>query len=710
MFRLKYRWFILCTLLLLSFTARAAIEIVAGGNQSIAIGMNSSNIIFKVTDEFGSPLTGEMVQFSMLTPMGTPSTQGLSVTLAAVSGTGEVFTRFTESNVSGNYQVYASLVRNPNIFAHTNISVISRTTGANIVISSGASQQVPAGTASENIVYKVADSFGNAITGVNVSFTLINPSGQVVSDGLTVHTMDVDASGQATTQLKAQTAQQLGVYALIAHLTHDSTKSVNTTITVTASEVANINAVSMPEQNITINTESDWVQFRVVDAFDNPVAQQVVQFDLLTPSARPDNNLLTVTQASSDAQGLVSTKLKPTATLGSYQITASLVQDASKLATVRLIVIDSNTGIYVLSGYFNKLVAGNKPEDIRFKVINANGTVAANTGIVFYLYHPTGQLMTDAILNPSALTNNLGEVILQLAALNTAGKYTLVAALASDDRVNITLDLNVVAAPAAQLKVVEGGGQITPAGRSARPIVFELSDSYGNTVTANNLSFTGQNASGHVLANLIEPQQANTDLHGRVTVNFNVNVVPGVYSILGFLTNNNQVRNSTYLTVGEALPSLPSLGFATMVDALGRYSINRSVSVYGGCSVNGGVFLMENAQTSYDNADIQAYINIAPQHVGQIADLLVVVGVTPNPEVAENYYMYNTPQRLDAWSPGRELTAFRTGVTLSDVELLKIFTGNFGGQTGLLRLAVGYRLSNGNIIFNGENLISLIVY
>ncbi|MCV6638708.1 hypothetical protein [Candidatus Albibeggiatoa sp. nov. NOAA] len=695
-------------------TAYADIGVVSGGNQTITIGSRSTNIIFKVADAAGNPRTGVVMQFSMLTPLGTPTTQGLSVTLAPVSNNAEAFTSLTEvgSIATGTYTIFGSLVGQPTESGFTTVNVISKAANSNIAIASGAQQTIKAGQPSQPIVYQVADSFGNPVTGINVNFSLIDPTGQIAADALTVTQADVNTEGQITTQIKAQATQTLGSYALIAQLTNDSTKSINTTMSIVAADVDNLVAVSAKDQNLAVNTESNTITFKAADSFGNAIRDEVVNFVVTTPSGQADPNLLTVQSATTDTQGLVSTQLKATSVLGSYQITATLASDTTKTDTVNIIVTDSNTGIYVLTGYFDTLVAGSKPDNISFKVINANGTLANNVGVVFYLYDANGQLLTDGILNPNAITDSLGEVTLQLAPLNNDGVYTIRAALASDANINITLPLNIIAAEAARLNVVEGAGQVLPAGRTAKPIIFEVSDVYGNTVTGKTVNFSVTNSAGNVLANSVDPSHGVTNANGQITVQFNANTLQDTYVLSGKLASNEDIKTSTNIFITEPLPALPSLGFMGMIDALGQFSLNKQASVHGGVSVNGGAFTAENAQLSDDEADIQAYINVAPNHVGQVADILVVVGITPSfPEdAAETYFTYNTPQRLDAWIPGNALTAFQTGVTLTDVELVKVFKGNFAGQTGILRVAVGYRLSNGTIVYNGENLISLLVY
>lgn len=707
----------LCLWLLLFITHSVYAEtigLVSGGNQAISIGSPSSNLVFKVSDAAGNPRTGVTMQFSMLTPLGNTTTAGLSVVLAPVSSNAEAFTKLTEvgSVVTGTYTIVARLLELPTVAGSAQINVVSKAANSTIAISSGAEQTVKAGQASEQIIYKVSDSFGNPVTGVNVNFSLINPLGQVAVDALTVEKIDVDAEGQASTQVKAQATQTLGAYALLAQLTNDSTKSVNTTITVVAAEVSSLVATSLKDQNLAVNTESGLITFKAVDSFGNPIREELVNFSVITPSGQADNDLLTVQSATTDAQGLVNTRLKATSVLGSYQIKASLASDTTKTDTVNIIVTDSNTGIYVTLGYFSTLIAGAKPDNIQFKVINANGTLANNVGVVFYLYDPSGQLMSQGLLNPNAITNSLGEVTLQFAPFTAMGNYRLVAALASDANVTQTLNLNVIAAESATLIVAEGGGQVLPAGRTANPIIFELNDAYGNIVTGKTLNVSVSNSAGNVIASSVEPSHGITNANGQLSVQFNANTLQDTYLVTATLASNEDIKTSANMFITDPLPALPSLGFMAMIDALKQFSINKEASVHGGTSVNGGIFLSENAQLSMDEADIQAYINVAPNHVGQIADIVVVVGVTPSaPEDAtEKYLMYNTPERLDAWIPGTALTAFKTGVTLGEVELLKIFKGNFGGQTGLVRVAVGYRLSNGTLVYNGENVISLIVY
>lgn len=707
---LYYLW--LLSALLIIPTAQAVVGVVSGDNQTIPVGTASANVVFKVFDDLGNPRTGVVMNFGLLNPNGDAVNDGLAITTMPVDVNAMAFTRAKETAtyMPGVYTLIGE-VANEGQRAVAKLNVFAKGTDAKIQVASGGQQTINSGQPSQPVVFKVADVAGNPTTGVSIAFSLINPNGKMIQDGLTTTIAAVNQAGEATTQMKATAAQTPGSYALIGQLVNDSTNSIDTFIKVIAGAIQALTPISANNQNIPADTFSGELTFQLTDSFTNPIAGQTVNFSLIDPMGNPSTDGLTHSSAVSNNQGLVSTQLKPTPQVGTYTLTAKAAQDVNKQARLNVIVVHLNSGIHLIAGDQQVLSAGTGSQPIVFRVIGKDGAPASNNRVRFSLYDPAGNLIPNALTPEVVNTNAVGEAVTQVIARSEAGRYTLRAVLDSNPNEAASATLNYIAGTADRLQVIAGGNQSVPAGRPANPITLQLIDGFGNPVTGENILFSASNAAGNPVSGALTPTQSVTDASGQATTRFNAVSLQGSYLINAELADNKAIATSTQVFVTEPLPNLPSLGFGSRIDARGNFSKTNAVSFYGGTSVNGGVFKQENVQRKQDTADIQAYINVDKNHIGQIADTFVVFGLSPlEINAEEEYFMFNTPVQVEHWDTNiASLTAYQASITLTSTELLKIYQGSFS-DAGILRVVFGYRLTNGTIIYNADQYINLIVY
>jgi len=77
---------------------------------------------------------------------------------------------------------------------------------AAVTLVTGGSQEISAGTASNDIIFKVLDDTGNPDTAtttnlnikIKVKFSLVGPSGETITNGLSTMLADSDNSGQVS--------------------------------------------------------------------------------------------------------------------------------------------------------------------------------------------------------------------------------------------------------------------------------------------------------------------------------------------------------------------------------------------------------------------------------------------------------------------------------------------------------------------------------
>ncbi|RKZ46989.1 MAG: hypothetical protein DRR00_22860, partial [Candidatus Parabeggiatoa sp. nov. 3] len=162
--------------------------------------------------------------------------------------------------------------------------------------------------------------------------------------------------------------------------------------------------------------------------------------------------------------------------------------------------------------------------------------------------------------------------------------------------------------------------------------------------------------------------------------------------------------------VTEALPTLPSLGFGAAVDKTGQ-PVNTTARFYGGTAQNPGHF---NQEIVLENADqtvsIQGMIKVDSRHIGQAADIIVVVSYQ-SIEPAEVAVMIMLGEASAPLWDGQlgHLIPFKRVDNLPESYLLKIYEGTFGGLAGKVQIYFGYRLDNGVIVYNANEVISLLL-
>jgi hypothetical protein len=98
---------------------------------------------------------------------------------------------------------------------------------------------------------------------------------------------------------------------------------------------------------------------------------------------------------------------------------------------------------------------------------------------------------------------------------------------------------------------------------------------------------------------------------------------------------------------------------------------------------------------------IRGELTVAPEDVGQTAELVVYAAYRPLAETAETVPQYLMLDNLGQIWPWDEdpatLIAFQTGVVLEPVQTVDLYQGHFLG-TGELSIFLGYRLEDGTVV------------
>ena len=368
----------------------AAIVLTSGGSQTVPANTESANIVFTVTDEFGTPSTGitdELgtpstgisVNFTLTSPIGNPITQGgLTTYTATTDANGQVSTRLKGTGTIGNYFIHATQATEPSQFASTNIIVIAAPSTMSITLIAGGGQRVPAGMNSAELVFTVTDGEGKPSVGSTVNFSQVNPMGNnIIQDGLTVYTAESNASGQVSTSLKATGV--IGNYTITVTLAEDTAKFAGTNVIVMASTPAKLTVIDGANQTIPASKHSARINFKLTDVFDNPIAEKVVNFQLNKSDGQIVDGILSTVMATSDINGKVSLYLKSGADQGIYTVTASLLVDTNVTSTVPITITQVLPQLPSLGfgAAFNL-----KGEQVNSNAIFHGGTLVRNEAVI----------------------------------------------------------------------------------------------------------------------------------------------------------------------------------------------------------------------------------------------------------------------------------------------------------------------------------------
>ncbi|MCP4696977.1 MAG: hypothetical protein GY862_09025 [Gammaproteobacteria bacterium] len=161
--------------------------------------------------------------------------------------------------------------------------------------------------------------------------------------------------------------------------------------------------------------------------------------------------------------------------------------------------------------------------------------------------------------------------------------------------------------------------------------------------------------------------------------------------------------------------SLPSLGHGIRLIE-GKLDKSTDALFAGGIAVDGEIYqadiTLEHPGLATDPVVIMGQITADASHIGQAADILVIAGYKPHgPEAIEEFFMLDTeraPQSLGVGAVPGSLAAAEKNVILTEMQAVNLYNGPL--VDGRIRIFFGYRLQDGQVVFNGEQAIDAVVY
>ncbi|MDQ6829022.1 MAG: Ig-like domain-containing protein [Gemmatimonadota bacterium] len=433
-----------------------ALTKISGDNQTGIVGAALANpFVVKVTDQSGQPMSGVSVQWT--------STGG---TFSAASGTtdasGLMSVGFTIAGGTADAKTAVASVTGLNSVTF-NVATTAAA-ASQLVKVSGDAQTGTVGTSlAAPLVVKVADAFGNVVSGVPLAFTLTG------TGALAPGTATTGANGQAQTALTfGNDAGGRTVTVSGAGLT-----SVTFAETATAAAAATVAKVSGDAQTgIAGRTLAAPFTVIVKDAFNNVVPNATV-----TWTATGGNGASIAATSTTNASGNASATLTLGTVIGAYGATASVAGVATPAIftatatagppfTVTKIAGDAQTG----------MVGTVLATDLIVQVKDQFGNVVVGTAVTWAV---SGGGSASA-----STTDATGQARTTVTLGTVSGAQTVTATASTASAVFTTTNT-----PGAAVAIVKarGDNQTVSVGTAPQPFVGRFVDQYGNGTSATGL-------------------------------------------------------------------------------------------------------------------------------------------------------------------------------------------------------------------------------
>jgi sugar lactone lactonase YvrE len=712
-------------------------------NQVVEVN-NKLPVYFTVLDDSGQPLAGQTVLFNL-----SPTGNGLSNPQAVSDSNGQVSTVLNPTNKSDDYTLTANVINTAiraTSLIHTFMTDKPEPVELSIRTVSGQNQTVLWGQNSADIKFQITTLAGSPVVKRKVLFQLQPDQGKLAfTEAIT------DMAGYVTTRVNSTTS--FGDYRVIATISDTDMTATVPLIVIDSHATLKVLGEIQP---LGINTSSAPIRFIATYRNGQPAANQKVNFSL-----QPAGHGLSTTQATTDAQGQVTTTMNPTNLEGRYVVTATL-DNVRAQAIIQITTQPQTEIITVTAGAEQHVLLGELSEIITFTVTDGTGQPLAGKRVNFTAT-PSG----NNLITRSALTDADGRVSTRLDK-NTKPNSYLITASTEQTTISTTVVLHpMVAAVMKQSHAsaaatapdstkqanlgdtgffsgvfINNQPQKTIPVSAATKIMVAIKSAHPGKKT--NIYITAKKTSAATRARAaatdsewllvqdteqpqtwqwqpwegsldsLQPTESNVYLAESVTQHEYPTEFPseGEWAItIGYSppvvdTETPPAVPETLITTAEdttiTVDNMPSLGDSLGVDQENNPVPTKS-AFSGGISIENASYVREATTLRSRTVQVEGNVTVEPSHIGYLADIIVVIAYKENNGI-ETFYMMQNPNELIPWNGDKlSLLAFKSAVELPSMYPITLYTGNFP-VTGELRFYFGYRLSNNTLIFTQNSI------
>ncbi|WP_167458071.1 Ig-like domain-containing protein [Rahnella woolbedingensis] len=430
-------------------------------NNVKADGVSAAIVQALVTDASGNPLGNMPVAFT--------ATSGATITQSAVTNAqGIVRVPVTHTKL-GAVTVTATVNGSSQ---NVQVNFIADKSSASGQLSVPADNAIANGIATNVVELEAKDAQGNAVEGINITFSATNGAVVATASGVT------DEAGKLSTALTSTVAGASTVTAKTASgevLSTTTTFSADTsTSTITSGDLSIVTNGSVAN-----GIARNQVQVKVTDAKGNAVPAQTVTFSA-------DNGALIETSGTTDSNGLVIVGLT-SKKAGDSLVTASVNGHSQTINTT--FVADNSTAKGALDVTADGAIAnGVATNSVELTIQDASGNPVPGTSITFSATNGAKVTTTRGVTDKNGKFSTT-------ATSTVAGISKVTATSASGEQltanINFIADAGTATIVAGDLSVVTNGSVAN--GSVQNQIRVKVTDAQGNPVSAQTVSFTADN-------------------------------------------------------------------------------------------------------------------------------------------------------------------------------------------------------------------------
>ncbi len=511
--------------------------------------------IVAIRDIYNNPVPGVVVQFVVTEGDGI-----LSAPSAVTNETGQAAVTLTLGTVAGT-NAYTVEARVSGIQGSPVRFLASAIPGGVLSLSKLDGDE-QAGTVGKllplPLVVRVADSYQNPISDVEVSFQI------VAGDGfLTRSSVITDADG------KAESEWTLGTVAGDNHHVLAQASGVANSVSFTATALpeapSQLAKVQGDDQTgIAGSSLPDPFVVRVLDRYDNPVSGADVTFTVTQGDGQlPGGGSQLVVQTDDNGQAATTLTLGNTVGTRNYTVQATIANSgiipveffasatAGAATAMQIVDGDAQTGV----------VGQTLPLPLQVQVLDASQNPVAGESVRFEVRTGEGHFANGSTLVDTTTDSN-GYASISFIVGTTVGvqNHQVRASLVSDPRVSVLFAASATHGSPTHLVILDGNHQTAaPNQVLATPLTVELTDSFDNPIPGVAILFqviTGGGMVG-VDGSFYPTETVFTDDNGHASVSYKVGSTAGenIQQVDAFLSTDSSRRATFSATV---LPGSPA--------------------------------------------------------------------------------------------------------------------------------------------------------
>ena len=495
--------------------AAGALEIVGTGAR--ADGVTTNSVKATVTDARGTPLPGQLVNFS--------ADNGATIAASGTTNGAGTITMSLTSLVAGDVTVTASINGSSQ---SVSVTFVADENSAQMSVTVDSADAVPAnGSATRTVTATLIDENRNPLRNQAVSFTV---SDGPVFSGEASGTTGND--GTVTVTLTSTVAGTFTVSAAAASLSLNGSAEV---AFIADASSAQLVIETSSDATIANGTDRHPVMLKVEDAQGNALTS-VHNVTLEVPADGPlfSNNAATLS-TSTDSNGELEVPLTSTVA-GTFTVSASLGSDTPVSVQVRF-AADASTARLVIETSSDATTAnGTDSHPVTLKVKDAQGNALAGVRAVRLDVPTAGPLFSNDGVSLSANTDSNGELEVPLTSM-VAGTFTVSARLGSgaavSTQVTFAADLST-----ARLIIETSADTKTATGADPHPVTLKVVDAQNNALAGVHAVTLSVPADGPLFSNNAATLSTSTDSNGELEV-------PLTSTVVGTFTVNASLGSDT---------------------------------------------------------------------------------------------------------------------------------------------------------------------